>query len=136
MRRLLLGLVVALGVLGCATAAPRGEQVTLRTLRAGEDPGYGSFANTVADVTADPETGAPVVTNGADPLIWPTGYTAWRVGTETEVLDESGNRVLVTGQRYHLYMGIGGASAVLRVEACPSGSCPTLGFYLGDFPQN
>jgi len=63
------------------------------------------------------------------------GYTAWRLGTETEVLDERGTRVLVTGHRYHLYLGIGGRSAVLRVEECPPGKCAELGLYLGDFPQ-
>ncbi|HET7182811.1 MAG TPA: hypothetical protein VFI15_11315 [Candidatus Limnocylindrales bacterium] len=132
-RILLTSLVLGLALLGCA--APRGEQVTIRTIRADEDPGYGSFANTVADVIADPVTGAPVVAQGADPLKWPAGYTAWRVGPETEVLDETGELVLVTGHRYHLYFGIGGVSAVLRVEDCPPGSCPKLGFYLGNFPQ-
>src|SRR3954451_22809555 len=130
-RALLTSLVLGLSLLGCA--APRGEQVTIPTIRADEDPGYLSFANTLADVIADPNTGAPVLTKGADPLKWPPGYTAWRAGVETEVLDETGKRVLMTGHRYHLYLGIGGESAVLRVEECPSGSCPKQGFYLGNF---
>ena len=113
MRTLLTNLVLGLSLLGCG--APRGEQVTIPTIRADEDPGYSSFANTVADVIADPETGVPVVAKGADPLKWLPGYTAWRLGSETEVLDATGKRVLVTGHRYHLYLGIGGESAVLRV---------------------
>jgi hypothetical protein len=134
MLRVVASLALAVSLLGCA--ALRGEQVPIPTIRSDEDPGYASFANTVADVTADPETGAPVVTSGGDLLKWPPGYTAWRVGTETEVHDETGKRVLVTGDRYHLYLGIGGKSAVLSVEKCAPESCPKLGFYLGNFPQN
>jgi hypothetical protein len=135
MRNLATGLLIGLVLLGCDPV--RGEQVPIRTATADEQPGYATFANTVADVAADPETGTPVIANDAEPMRWPYGYTAWHVGPETEVLDASGKRILVTGRRYHLYRGQGGdsPSVILRVEPCPPGTCETLGFYLGDYPM-
>jgi hypothetical protein len=67
--------------------------------------GYATFVNVVIDVVADPETGTPIIEMHGVPMRFPTGYTAWRVGSETEVLDPSGNRVVVTGQRYRFYPG-------------------------------
>src|SRR5690349_4544675 len=114
MRNLAMSLVIALVLLGCD--APRGAQVPIRTATADENPGYGTFANNVVDVAADPETGAPETGSWR----WPYGYTAWRFGSETEVLDASGTRVLVTGHRYHLYLGQGGdwssVPVIVRVE--------------------
>jgi hypothetical protein len=105
MRRSAIGLGLALSLFGCAAPTPtpaptRAAQVALLTA---EQSGYSSFFNVVMDVVADPETGTPIIELNGAPMRWPTGYTAWRVGSETEVLDANGNRVLVTGQRYRFY---------------------------------
>lgn len=104
MRRIAIGLGLVLTLLGCSASLPppRGAQVPLLT---DEAPGQPSFANVVIDVVADPETGTPVIEFQGVPMRWPKGFTAWRVGSETEVLDLEGNRVLVTGHRYRLYPG-------------------------------
>lgn len=92
---------LALLLAGCgAPVATRGEQVALLTA---EQAGYATFVNVVIDVVADPETGTPIIDMHGVPMRWPIGYTAWRVGSETEVLDTSGNRVMVTGKRYRFY---------------------------------
>jgi hypothetical protein len=95
---------LALLLAGCGAApeATRGEQVPLLTYEAET---FGSFVNVVIDVVADPETGTPIIEFHGVPTRWPKGYTAWRVGSETEVLDPYGNRVLVTGRRYRFYPG-------------------------------
>jgi hypothetical protein len=96
-----LGLALLLAGCGAAPGATRGEQVPLLTH---EGPhGFATFVNVVVDVVADPETGTPIIEFDGVPTRWPSGYTAWRVGSETEVLDANGNRVLVTGQRYRFY---------------------------------
>ena len=105
LRRIAIALGLALSLLGCSGATPapepsRGEQVPLLTA---EQSGYATFVNVVMDVVADTETGAPIIELDGAPMRWPPGYTAFRVGSETEVLDANGDRVLVTGQRYRLY---------------------------------
>ena len=101
MRRIAIGFAVAVSLLGCSAEAPsRGAQVSLPTT---EHAGFATFVNVVMDVVADPETGTPILELDGAPMRWPAGYTAWRVGSETEVLDASGARVLVTGQRYRFY---------------------------------
>jgi hypothetical protein len=94
------GLALLLAGCGAAPEVSRGEQVPLLTDEAAT---YATFVNVVIDVVADPETGTPIIELGGAPMRWPTGYTAWRVGSETEVLDRSGNRVVLTGQRYRFY---------------------------------
>jgi hypothetical protein len=110
----------ALLLAGCSVPAARGAQVPLLTAEA---PGYTSFVNIVIDVVADPETGTPIIEANGVPMRWPTGHTAWRVGSETEVLDPDGNRVLVTGQRYRFYPGYSPAPYLVigYVEPCPPG---------------
>jgi hypothetical protein len=56
----------------------------------------------VADVIADPTTGTPVLRGGGYDVRWPKGFTAWRAGSEVEVLDASGAVVLTTGARYSI----------------------------------
>jgi hypothetical protein len=56
----------------------------------------------VVDVVANPTTGTPTIKGSGVPLRWPTGYTAWRVGSEVEVIDAAGSVVLTTGSRYRL----------------------------------
>jgi hypothetical protein len=101
--------------------ATRGEQVPLLTEVAPAYDTYPSFVNVVIDVVADPETGTPIIEFHGVPMRWPDGYTAWRVGSDTEVLDPNGNRVLVTGQRYRLYPGWSPEPyrIVAHVEPCP-----------------
>lgn len=140
MRRIAaVGLALLLVGCGGAPEAGRGEQVPLLTE---ERPGYDTYAtfvNTVIDVVADPATGTPVIEFNGLPMRWPKGYTAWRVGPETEVLDPAGNRVLVTGQRYRLYPGWTpeAYSIVAHVEPCPPslfGSTCVLGVHQqGDY---
>lgn len=65
-------------------------------------PGCCLLLYAVVDVVADPTTGTPTVKDSGVPLKWPTGYTAWRVGSEVEVLDGAGAVVLTTGNRYRI----------------------------------
>jgi hypothetical protein len=113
---------LALLLAGCGAAreASRGEQVPLLT---DEAPPYTTFVNTVIDVAADPETGTPIIEYHGLPMRWPNGYTAWRVGSETEVLDPNGKRVVVTGQRYRFYPGYSETAygVIGYVEPCPPG---------------
>ena len=92
---------------------------------------YGEYCvlmHEVADVTADPTTGTPVLKGGDIPVRWPKGFTAWRAGNEVEVLDASGRFVLRTGARYSIcpseYLS---GWIVGMVKPCPD--CP-LGFEL------
>ena len=122
MRRSATGLALAVSLLGCngaaTTPAPtRGAQVAILT----DEAGFTSFVNIVIDVVADPETGTPVLESRGLPMRWPNGFTAWRVGSETEVLDPDGNRVIVTGNRYRFYPGYSPAPYLVigYVEPCP-----------------
>jgi hypothetical protein len=151
MRRIAIGLGLALSLLGCSGPTPtptRGAQVPILT---DELSGPASFVNVVIDVVADPGTGTPIIEMDGAPARWPTGYVAWRVGSETEVLDPSGNRVLLTGQRYRFYPapdllgsepqpGVylpGPYRIIAYVEPCPPdvfGSTCVLGFHQqGDY---
>ena len=129
MRRGTATLVLALCLLGCSGSASRGEQVPLNTDATVTTYGeYCILMHEVADVTADPTTGTPVLKGGDFPVRWPKGFTAWRAGNEVEVLDASGRFVLRTGARYSIcpsdYLSgwiVGG------VTPCPD--CP-LGFEL------
>ena len=114
------GLALLLAGCGAAPVATRGEQVPLLT---DEAPSYTTFVNAVIDVVADPQTGTPIIEAHGMPMRWPNGYTAWRVGSETEVLDPNGNHVLVTGQRYRFYPGYSPAPywVIGHVEPCPPG---------------
>ena len=104
MRHIAVGLGLVLSLLGCSASVlpPRGAQVPLLT---DDVPGPATFVNVVIDVVADQETGTPIIEMHGVPMRWPTGYSAWRVGSETEVLDPAGNRVVVTGLRYRFYPG-------------------------------
>jgi hypothetical protein len=89
--------------LGCGSEAPRGEQVPLTTDETVTAYGQGCILmHEVVDVSADPITGTPVLNGGDHDVRWPRGFTAWRAGTEVEVLDASGTVVLTTGARYSI----------------------------------
>ncbi len=89
-------LALALGLAGCGLLTPRGEQVPLITV---ETQACCYLMYSVVDVVADPTFGTAIKGSGA-PLRWPTGYTAWRAGTEVEIRDPAGRVVLTTGGRY------------------------------------
>jgi hypothetical protein len=56
----------------------------------------------VADVVADPTSGAPSDAATGESFAWPKGFIARRAGSEVEISDPEGNVVLVTGQRYRM----------------------------------
>jgi hypothetical protein len=101
MKRVLATLGLALVVLGCGE---QGVQVPLNV----EDPWPQANADDVSclwsfrvvDVLADPATGTPIAAGDCKPLHWPTGFAAWRAGTEVVILDPAGEVVLTTGSRY------------------------------------
>jgi hypothetical protein len=96
---------LALGLLGCAPKAPRGEPVPLLTVETQTSFGSGSCVLDlfhVADVIADPTSGAPTDAGTGEVLAWPKGFTARRAGSEVEVFDPAGNFVLTTGRRYRM----------------------------------
>jgi hypothetical protein len=99
--RLAFALALALLLPGCqiptgAAPSPTGEQVPLITV---ETQPCCYLLYSVVDVVADPRFGTADKATG-EPLRWPAGYSAWRVGTEVEVRDPVGKVVLTTGGRY------------------------------------
>jgi hypothetical protein len=86
-----------------APSAPSSEPVPLLTVET--QTSFGSCVldlSYVADVIADPTSGAPTYAATGEALAWPRGFTARRAGSEVEVLDPSGNVGLTTGRRYRL----------------------------------
>ena len=102
--RLLLTLSIALAVAGCA-----GSPVTLLT---GPNPFadasgiggcYTNFA--VGTLVVDATYGTAITDEsigGTGPVLWPTGYTGRRSGSEVEVVDREGHVVARTGSRYQI----------------------------------
>jgi hypothetical protein len=92
-----------------------GEQINLLTGRnltlvSGGCYTYYQNALLVVDKTygtAMADRQAPPAPSEAPPLpiMWPIGYTGYRVGPEIAVVDESGHVVAVTGQRYWITLG-------------------------------
>ena len=57
-------------------------------------------------LVADPRTGTAIVTGDrVQSLVWVTGYTGRRVGSEIEVIDRQGEVVATTGQHVVLMGG-------------------------------
>lgn len=130
MRNLITSLVFGLVLLGCGAQTPRGEQVPLLIddREINDLSGGGILMNMVIDVVADPNTGTPDISTTEGPMTWPKGFTAWRVGSEVEVLDATGRQVLITGQRYMFHTGTyPGPWGISGVKLCPD--CP-LGWHL------
>jgi hypothetical protein len=126
MRNLAGSLVLALLVTGCGALTPRGEQVPLPIDES--SPGLsngGVLMHMVIDVLPDPTTGTPIIATRDGPMKWPKGFTAWRVGSQVEVLDANGNRVLLTGGRYLFrcsqYMPVWTISEVVPCPECQRG---------------
>ena len=123
MRRMAIGLGLAMSLLGCTGATPtpapsRGAQVPL--LADGTQEGC-LLTHRIVDVIADPATGTPTDPSGA-PFRWLQGFTAWRVGSEVEVLDRQGKAVLRTGGRYWMCPAQMDPWVVGAVVPCPAGT--------------
>jgi hypothetical protein len=70
----------------------------------------GCYTNSWAGVLkVDKTYGTSMVDEGgvgsSGPIMWPTGYTGYRVGSQVAVVDEHGTVVGVTGNRYIIIMG-------------------------------
>ncbi len=91
---------MALSLLGCSPAgliAPLGEPVPLLT---GDLGCYaGGEGGPTAPLLAEPQYGTSFF---GKPVMWPSGYTARRVGTEVAVIDTKGNVKATTGRIYHI----------------------------------
>jgi len=124
---------MAMLIVGCAeqveprpspTVTPQpslGEQVPLLTQRpVAQTPPVGAvtgcYTNWWAGVlTVDKTYGTAMADEGMaaatghsqppGPIMWPTGYTGYRVGSQVAVVDTNGNVVAITGQRYKIIMG-------------------------------
>jgi hypothetical protein len=111
MRILTIG--IALLFLGCAHQATTrqpslGEQVPLLTghLVGASGAGTGCYLNFMVGILNKDETYGTTMAYGEDvpqlPLMWPIGYTGYRVGSEIAVVDETGRVRAITGNRYTL----------------------------------
>jgi hypothetical protein len=77
-------LALALSLLGCGAGSP-GESVALLT---GATGCYaGGEGGSTAPLLAEPQYGTSWL---GTPVMWPSGYTARRAGSEVEVLDAHG----------------------------------------------
>ena len=166
MRRVVGSVAVALALLGChgeGASAPgasvdglavpsvsaAGGPVPLLTVET--QTSFGSCVLDlyyVADVVADPKSGAPTDAATGKSFAWPKGFTSRSAGSEVEVFDRTGGAVLITGQRYRLCpapddtkVGSGLAARSLRgawvvgmVDEC--NGCKLGGYgYPFDFPD-
>lgn len=106
MRRVTASLALALTLSGCGWFAP-GDPVYLLT---GEPLGtagcFTSFA--LGLLLEDPTYGTAIHDEnggGTTPVMWRSGYTGHRVGSEVSVVDLLGNVVATTGQTYKIAGG-------------------------------
>ena len=92
-----LGLALLLAGCGGAPEATTGEQVPLLT---GDLGCYaGGEGGATGHLIAEPQYGTSWF---GKPVMWPSGYTAWRIGTEVAVLDTHGKIKATTGRDYHI----------------------------------
>lgn len=96
MRRTVSALVLALSLVGCGSQ----QRVPLGTVDV-LIPDSCWLLYRVVDVAADATAGTVDKATG-EPMLWPSGFTGWRVGSEVEVHDTTGNVVLTTGARYRI----------------------------------
>lgn len=89
-------LVAAVLATGCGGIAS-GDRVELRTAALGCYAG-GESPQT-AQLVADAEHG---MTFTGLPVVWPSGFTGRRAGSEVEVLDAAGNVRATTGRHYYI----------------------------------
>jgi hypothetical protein len=108
-------IAIALLVLACGqqpAASPQpslGEQVPLLTGRVVGKEDAGCYLNFMVGILNTDETYGTKMAGGEDwpqtPIMWPVGYTGYRVGSEIAVVDEFGHVVGITGQYYAIDMG-------------------------------
>lgn len=161
MRRVVGSVALALTLLGCyaggastrfaGPSAPPGGPEPLLTVET--QTSFGSCVLDiyyVADVIADPTSGAPSDAATGESFAWPKGFTARRAGSEVEALDAAGNVVLLTGRRYRMCPALDdtrvgfaaessrGAWVIGRVEECMGCELGGYGwqFYLVDCTAN
>jgi len=93
----MVGFALLLAGCGAAPGATRGERVPLLT---GDLGCYaGGEGGPTGPLVAEPQYGTSFL---GKPVLWPTGYTAWRAGSEVEILDLQGRVKAMTGRTYHI----------------------------------
>jgi hypothetical protein len=96
MRPIAATMALAMLLLACG-AAPKGEQVPLLTGPLGCYAG--GEGGPTGELTVDQQYGTSFA---GRPVMWPTGYTGWHVGSVVEVRDKAGNLKATTGRKYHI----------------------------------
>lgn len=91
------GLALLVAACGAAAQTPRGEQVPLLTGTLGCYAG--GEGGPTDELTLDPQYGTSF---SGSPVMWPAGYTGWRIGAVVEVRDAAGNLKATTGRAYHI----------------------------------
>ena len=102
--------VLALGLSGCAGVPWATPEVVVLAKRTDMfTPNCHTFATT-GTLVPDGEAGTAIVEDGTTrtlPVRWPEGFSGRRVGTVIEVLDDAGNVIAKTGERYEFVGGYG-----------------------------
>jgi len=100
LRAVAISVALALSLLGCGaggSGASPGESVPLLT---GATGCYAGGENgSTAPLLAEPQYGTSWL---GTPVMWPSGYTARRAGSEVDVLDTRGKVKATTGRTYHI----------------------------------
>jgi hypothetical protein len=125
-KRLAAILVLALSLLGCQS-----EKVHL-AVNSTDAPGC-ILIGATGTLIVDPKYGTALDTGNAsvgdhdvNPIIWPAGFSARRVGSEVEVLDATGKVVATTGRRYEIGFENTGFGARPRMELVACGNARPL----------
>jgi hypothetical protein len=107
--RVVSSVALAMSLLGCygrsASAPSASSSGSVQLLTVETQTSFGTCvldAFYVADLIAEPTSGAPIDGATGKSFAWPKGFTARRSGSEVEVLDPAGNIVLMTGHRYRM----------------------------------
>jgi hypothetical protein len=100
MLRVIGSVALALSLLGCyagGASAPPGESVPLLT--GALSCFAGGEGGATGPLLAEPQYGTSWL---GMPVMWPSGYTARRAGSEVEVLDTQGKVIATTGKTYRI----------------------------------
>lgn len=108
MRRIAFAVGVGLSLLGCSDVAP----ATVALLTGSTDCYAGGEQGRAGVLVVDPEYGTRF--NGM-PVLWPTGFTGVRIGSEVEVRDPAGNAVATTGKPYYISVASVGFSETRKL---------------------
>jgi|SRR5262245_18666751 len=106
MRRLVGSAALALALLGCyaggastRVAAPTPSPGAVPLLTGALSCYAGGEGGATAPLLAEPQYGTSWL---GMPVMWPSGYTARRAGSEVEVLDTQGKVIATTGRTYRI----------------------------------